>query len=57
MDQLAQQRRAQGMATEAELCRLLAAQLSVAAEAEALLSQAMRLEAALAAAAPQAPPR
>ena len=32
------------LAKEAELCRLLAAQLSVAAEANAMLCQARRLE-------------
>jgi hypothetical protein len=57
MDQLASHRSAASMAREAELCRLLAAQLSLEAEARDLLRQATRIEAALAASAAQAPPR
>ena len=57
MDQLASHRSAASMASEAQLCRQLAAQLSLEAEAKALLHQAMQIEAALAASAAQAPPR
>ena len=57
MDQLASHRSAASRAREAELCRLLAAQLSLEAEARDLLRQATRIEAALAASAAQAPPR
>jgi len=57
MDGFAAHRAAASMANEAQLCRQLAAQLSLESEAQALLRQAMRIEAALAASAAQAPPR
>ena len=57
MDRFAAHRAAANMANEAQLCRMLAAQLSLESEASALLRQAMRLEAAIAASAAQAPPR
>ncbi len=50
MDHAIVTRAAANLAREAQLCRMLAAQLSLESEARALLSQAMRLEAAIAAA-------
>ena len=48
MDRYATQRTTAHLAQEAQLCRMLAAQLSLEAEASALLRQAMQLEAAIA---------
>jgi hypothetical protein len=49
MDQLTACRATASMASEAQLCRLLAAQLSLESEARALLRQAAQIEAAIAA--------
>ncbi len=57
MDRFASHRAIANLAQEAQLCRMLAAQLSLEAEAKALLRQAMQLEAVIAAGAGQAPPR
>ncbi len=57
MDHIINRRSAASLASEAQLCRLLAAQLSLESEARALLSEAVRLEAALASCAPLQPQR
>ncbi len=57
MDRFATHRSTATLAHEAQLCRMLAAQMSLEADAKALLRQAMQLEAAIAASADQAPPR